>query len=164
MRSKKSPFIILLGSLALMCTAWYTLVQRPQVTTIKTFLEALKQRNPRVLEKVVSKTEYAVYKELYLRNGYNKCLLGYKDICERDANDHFFPTSSRFSVKVDEMDMLFGQRQQDYIVALEKVDDSWRVVQFATTQDYQDLAILNEFKPEEETPVPAAPQPPQKNE
>ncbi len=90
-------------------------------------------------------SEYYTYKELYLKNGFNKHLLDYDTITEKDANNHFFPTTSRFEVSVNEDDVFFGNRTNDYLIAMEKDQGQWRVLQFVTLEDYTDLAALNKY-------------------
>lgn len=136
-------FIILIGIII----TWNYTIRKPQINTAETFLEALKQRNANALKQTVVLSEYDVYRELYLKNGYNKHLLSYGNLAEKDANGHFFPTQSRYSVTVEENDILFGKRTQEYQVALQKDEGQWRVLQFVTLEDYADLAVLKEFKP-----------------
>jgi len=134
---------------------WYFIILRPQFKTATHFLEALRTRDAELLQETVAPEEYAVYKRLYLRSGFNKHLLSYDDLVERDANNHFFPISSRFSAEVEENDIFFGVRKQTYFIAMEKRNDKWVVIQFSTLQDYDDLKKLKEFKPP--SPEEAAP-------
>ncbi len=136
-------FSLILGGIL----TWNFTVRRPQIKAVKNFLEALKERDADLLKNTVLPSEYSVYAELYLKNGYNKHLLNYSRIDEKDANNHFFPTKSRFSVRVEEDDVFFGKRTQDYLVSLNKEKDTWQVIQFVTMGDYSDLAALKEFKP-----------------
>ncbi len=140
-------FVIFMGAII----TWNYTVRRPQINTAETFLESLKQRNADALKQTVLPSEYNVYKELYLKNGYNKHLLNYSKLAEKDANNHFFPTQSRYSVTVEEDDILFGRRTQVYQIALTKDEGQWRVLQFVTLEDYADLAVLKQFKPAAET-------------
>jgi hypothetical protein len=138
---------IVLGLFVGTIVTWNYTVRKPQINTVIAFLDALKQRDANRLKRVVTPAEYYVYKELYLKNGFNKHLLSYGKPTEKDANNHFFPTQSRFGVRVEEDDIFFGRRTQDYLVCLKKEGGRWRVFQFVTMGDYGDLAALRQFKP-----------------
>ncbi len=146
-------WMIVLSLLISLVATWYFTVRRPQIDAAVTFLEALRQRNEALLRRVTNPEEVEIYKNLYLRNGYNKHLLKYGELKEKSANSHFFPTQSNFSVTVDEDDMLFGRRSAEYRIALERKDNRWRVLQFASPQDFGDLDALKQFKPAEPVPI-----------
>ena len=146
-------WMIVLSLLISLIATWYFTVRRPQIDAAITFLEALRQRNEALLRKVTNPEEVETYKDLYLRNGYNKHLLKYGDLQEKSANSHFFPTQSIFEITVEEDDMMFGRRSASYRLALERKDNKWRVLQFASPQDFADLDALKEFKPVEPVPI-----------
>ncbi len=130
---------------------WYVIVMRPQRKAIIQFLEALRTRNDKLLQEYVAPEEHHIYKRLYLKNGHNKHLLSYEDLAERNANDYFWPTMTRFSVEVEEDDVFFGKRKHTYFISVEK-KDKWRVVQFSTQDDYYDLKKLQDINPP--SPIP----------
>jgi hypothetical protein len=146
-----SIFVIIFG----VVTTWNYTIRKPQINTAIAFLESLKRRDAEALKRVTKLSVYPVYKELYLRNGYNKHLLSYGELKEKDANNHFFPTQSRFGVRLEEDDMIFGKRTCDYIISLQKEQGEWKVRQFVTPGDYSDLEVLKRFiKPTEPEPQP----------
>ncbi len=126
---------------------WYCIVLRPQYKVATHFLRALNTRNAKLLQETVAPEEYEVYKNLYLKNGFNKHLLTYSELTERDANNHFFPSRTRFSTEVKEDDTFFGVREQTYFIMVEKTNDRWWVIQFSSHQDREDLKTLKQFKP-----------------
>jgi len=147
-------YLIFIGVIMGTVFSWVVLVRGPQMDVASTFLEALRTRDANLLRRVVAEEEYPVYKELYLRNGFNKHLISYDDLHEKDANDYFFPTETRFGVRVVEDDIFFGRRTNEYMLVLRKMQDgNWRVIQFATLQDYADLEALKDFNPQPATRI-----------
>lgn len=134
-----SVVLVLLGIFG----TWYIVVMHPQRKVAIRFLESLKTRNHKMLKETVSPEEYAVYKRLYLKNGFNKHLLSFDNFRERNANDYFWPSSTKFSVDVKEDDTFFGERKAEYFLTVEKNKaGDWKVIQFSTVQDYDDLKKL----------------------
>lgn len=127
---------------------WYFTVRAPQYRIALTFLEALKRRNERMLKVSVAEDEFALYKDLYLRNGYNKHLLHYDNVEAKETDGVFAPHRVRFSVLGREDDMFFGERELSYVLSLEQIDDEWRVIQFASYEDTEDLRDLRKIRNE----------------
>jgi hypothetical protein len=125
---------------------WYFTVRAPQYRVALTFLEGLKRRNDRMLKNTVLAEEYETYKELYLRNGYNKHLLYYDNVEAKETDGVFTPHRIRFSVLGREDDVLFGKRDLSYVLSLERVNGEWKVVQFASYEDTQDLKDLRKIR------------------
>jgi hypothetical protein len=148
MSKEKIIYLALLVCFVGAIVTWNYAIRRPQIDTAVAFLESLKMRDAARLKQVVVSSEYQVYKELYLRNGFGKRLISYGKPTEKDANGYFFPTESRFGVKLQEDDILFGKRNQDYLITLQNEHGKWRVLQFVTQTDYADLAILRQIKNE----------------
>jgi hypothetical protein len=125
---------------------WYFTVRAPQYRVALTFLEGLKLRNKRMLEATVPPEEYETYKELYLRNGYNKHLLFYDNVTAKETDGVFYPHRVRFSVRGREDDVFFGKRDLSYVLSLERINDKWKVVQFASYEDSEDLRDLRKIR------------------
>jgi hypothetical protein len=125
---------------------WYFTVRAPQYRVALTFLEGLKIRNKRMLKATVSAEEYETYKELYLRNGYNKHLLRYDNLEARETDGVFSPHRIRFSVLGREDDVFFGKRELSYVLSLERINNEWKVVQFASYEDTEDLKELKKIR------------------
>ncbi len=146
MSKAKIAYLVALVIFIGVVVTWNYTIRKPQINTATTFLEALKCRDATALKQVVVPSEYYTYKDLYLKNGFNKHLLNYGKVTEKDANNHFFPTQSRFEVKVNEDDIFFGNRTHNYLISLQKEQGRWKVLQFVTLDDYSDLAKLRELK------------------
>ena len=125
---------------------WYFVVRVPQYEVALTFLEGLKLRNPRMVEATAAPGEYETYKELYLRNGFNKHLLFYDNVEAKETNGVFSPSRIRFSVLGREDDIIFGERELSYILSMDKLDGEWKVIQFAAYEDTEDLSNLRKMR------------------
>jgi hypothetical protein len=125
---------------------WYFTVRAPQYRIALTFLEALKRRNERMLKVSVAVDEFVTYKELYLRNGYNKHLLHYDNVEAKETDGVFTPHRVRFAVLGREDDVFFGERELSYVLSLERINDEWKVVQFASYEDTGDLRDLRKIR------------------
>ena len=125
---------------------WYFTVRAPQYRVALTFLEGLKRRNKQMVEASVMPEEFETYKELYLRNGYNKHLLFYDNIEAKETDGVFSPHRVRFSVLGKEDDVFFGERELSYVLSMERKNDEWKVVQFASYEDSEDLRDLRKIR------------------
>ncbi len=139
--------LIVFGPILSLVVTWNYAVHKPQTNAVETFLEALKDMDAKALSEVVEPSEYPVYRSLYMKLGFNKRLLDYSDWLETDANGYFFPTWSKYSMRVKEKDIFFGIRTRKYYLSLEKKPDGWKVIQFTSPQDESDLEALKRFNP-----------------
>ncbi|MFQ5646556.1 MAG: hypothetical protein ACE5GM_06485 [bacterium] len=118
---------------------WYFKIRKPQFQVAVTFLESLKKRDSQLLGQVVEPGEFVTYKRLYLKNGYNKHLLHYDSLEVKETDGIYDPYVVRFSVLGTEDDIIFGKRDLNYVLTVVKKEGKWKVSQFASFEDYQDL-------------------------
>ena len=118
-------YLTIFGLFIGMIVTWNYTIRRPQINTAIAFLESLKQRN--------AKRGLAT---LCIGGG------GYEQTPFPPSG-----TQSRFGVRVEEDDVFFGKRTQEYLICLQKEQGHWKVLQFVTLGDYADLAKLKQFKP-----------------
>ncbi|MBI5789586.1 MAG: hypothetical protein HZA78_12110 [Candidatus Schekmanbacteria bacterium] len=135
---------VTIGIMVAVSLTWYLIILRPQKKTAVMFLDSLVRRDLKLLQEMVDPKEFETYKYLYCRSGFTKQLLSYSDLRERDANGYFTPTSSRFSIEVEEKDIFFGVRKLTYFIVMEK-KDKWRVIQFSSLDDQFDLEELRKM-------------------
>jgi len=123
-------------------TFWYTVIIYPPRKTARDFLEALQNRNSELLGSSVAPAEYETYKDLYLRNGFNKRFKSYKKLKKLNSDPFPIPKRVLYKLEVEEDDQFFGLRKQKYKILLHKFTTGWKVLKFSAKSDAEDLKLL----------------------
>ena len=129
-------------SFVFVVASWYFGIIHPPKKVAKNFLESLQTRDEALLVENVVVSEFEVYKDLYLRNGFNKKLKKYYKLKKLSSEPFPLPNSVLYKLEVDEDDQFFGLRKQKYKMLLKKLDSGWRVVKFSSENDAEDLKLL----------------------
>jgi len=106
----------------------------------------LHDRDRALLAKNVAISEYEIYEDLYLRNGFNKNLKKYSKLKKLNSEPFPLPTRVLYKMEVEEDDQFFGFRKQKYKMLLNKFDTGWRVIKFSSEHDAEDLKLLRGMK------------------
>jgi len=133
-------------SFVFIVTSWYFGIIYPPRNVAKNFLKSLHDRDRALLAKNVAISEYEIYEDLYLRNGFNKNLKKYSKLKKLNSEPFPLPTRVLYKMEVEEDDQFFGFRKQKYKMLLNKFDTGWRVIKFSSEHDAEDLKLLRGMK------------------